>query len=114
MDQYHFLVGEFSKNSPFVPAAASTQLFAWFEHVDERVERYGSRRGKVVKFSQRNYEKNLFAPDEADEVTHCDALAVYQPSVTLLLAMRARKLPLPQLCDGVASIPGLLGAHLDN
>ena len=92
MDQYHFLVGEFSKNSPFHPATASAQLFAWFEHVGERVERverYGSKRGKVVKFSQRNYEKMLFAPDadsielfsprsvppdEADEVSNCDAL----------------------------------------
>ena len=91
MDQYHFLVGEFSKNSPFHPAAASAQLFAWFEHVGERVERYGNKRGKVVKFSQRNYENMLFAPetdsielfspcsvppDEADEVTNCDALAM--------------------------------------
>jgi hypothetical protein len=89
MDQYHFLVGEFSQNSPFHPAAASAQLFAWFEHVGERVERYGNKRGKVVKFSQRNYEKMLFAPetnsielfsprsvppDEADEVSNCAAL----------------------------------------
>jgi len=106
MDQYHFLVGEFSKNSPFHPAAASAQLFAWFEHVGERVERYGNKRGKIVKFSQRNYEKMLFAPDadsialfsprivppdEADDITSCDALAVYQPAVSLLLAMRASK-----------------------
>ena len=91
MEHYHFLVGEFSKNSPFIPAAASAQLFAWFEHVGERVERYGNKRGKIVKFSQRNYEKMLFAPDtdsielfsprsvppdEADEVTNCDALAM--------------------------------------
>ena len=91
MDQYHFLVGEFSKNSPFNPAAASAQLFAWFEHVGERVERYGNKRGKIVKFSQRNYEKMLFAPetdsigllsprivppDEADEAVNCDAQAM--------------------------------------
>ncbi|KAB0331595.1 hypothetical protein LSO07_07700 [Janthinobacterium sp. PLB04] len=123
MDQYHFLVGEFTKDSPFIPAAASAQLLAWFAHIGEPVERYGSKSGKVVKFSQRNYEKTLLAPDtssielfsprilppdEADEVTNCDALAVYEPTVSLLLAMRASKLPLPQLFDGAASIPGLL------
>lgn len=91
MDQYHFLVGEFKKNTPFIAAAASAQLFAWFEHVGERVERYGNKRGKIVKFSQRNYEKMLFAPetdgigllsprivppDEADEAVNCDAQAM--------------------------------------
>ncbi|QKY02152.1 hypothetical protein G3257_07720 [Janthinobacterium lividum] len=123
MDQYHFLVGEFKKNTPFIAAAASAQLFAWFAHIGKPVERYGSKSGKVVKFSQRNYEKTLLAPDtssielfsprilppdEADEVTNCDALAVYEPTVSLLLAMRASKLPLQQLFDGAASIPGLL------
>lgn len=63
MEQFHFLVGEFKKNSPFIPAAASAQLFSWFEQVSERVDRYGSKTGKVVKFSQRNDEKTLFAPD---------------------------------------------------
>ena len=67
MDQYHFLVGEFAKNSPFIPAAASAQLFAWFAQIGEPVERYGNKRGKIVKFSQRNYEKMLFAPD-ADSI----------------------------------------------
>ena len=91
MDQYHFLVGEFSKNSPFHPTAASAQLFAWFAQIGERVERYGNKRGKIVKFSQRNYEKMLFAPetngigllsprivppDEADEAVNCDAHAM--------------------------------------
>lgn len=129
MDQYHFLADEFSTNSPFVPAAAGTQLFAWFAHIGEPVERYGSRRGKIVKFSQRNDEKVLFAPDadsialfsprivppdEADEVRNCDALAVHRPAVTLLLAMRASQLPLPQQFDGAAGIPGLLGSHIDN
>ena len=126
MDRYHFLVGEFSQNSPFIPAAASAQLLAWFKHVGEPVERYGNKRGKIVKFSQRNYEKMLFAPDAdslalfsprivpPDEVTNCDALAVYQPAVTLLLAMRSSQLPLPQQFDGAAGIPGLLGSHIDN
>ncbi|UQV45306.1 hypothetical protein KIV45_27175 [Janthinobacterium lividum] len=127
MDQYHFLVGEFKKNSPFIPAAASAQLFAWFAQIGEPVERYGSKSGKVVKFSQKNYDKTLNAPDadgielfsprivpadEADETTNCDALAIYQPSVTLLLTIRARKLPLQQLFDAAASIPGLLD-HCD-
>ncbi|MGK5006180.1 hypothetical protein [Janthinobacterium sp. LB2P70] len=127
MDQYHFLVGEFSKNRPLLLATASAQLFAWFEHVGERVERYSSKSGKVVKFSQKNYEKTLNAPDaesielfsprivpsdEADEITNCDALAVYAPKFSLLLAMRASKLTLQQLFDGAASIPGLL-EHCD-
>ena len=67
LDQYHFLIGEFSKNSLFLPAVASAQLFAWFAQIGEPVERYGSKRGKVVKFSQKNYEKMLFAPD-ADSI----------------------------------------------
>lgn len=123
MDPYHFLVGEFRNNSPFIPAAASAQLFAWFAHIGEPVERYGSKRGKVVKFSQRNYEKMLYAPetdsielfsrrivppdDETCEVTNCDALAVHDPAVSLLLAIRASKLPLQQLFNASASIPGL-------
>ncbi|PJC98618.1 hypothetical protein GQ37_009655 [Janthinobacterium sp. BJB1] len=127
MDQYHFLVGEFKKNSPFIPATASAQLFAWFEHIGEPVERYGSKTGKVVKFSLKNYEKTLCAPaatgielfssrivpaDEADEITNCDALAVHGPTVSLLLAIRASKLPLQQLFDGAQTIPGLF-EHCD-
>lgn len=127
MEQYHFLVGEFKKNSPFIPAAASAQLFAWFEQVGERVERYGSKTGKVVKFSQKNYEKTLFAPDTGSielfspriappdvvyEISNCDALAVYEPSCSLLLTVRASKLPLAQLFHGAEGIPGLLD-HCD-
>jgi hypothetical protein len=123
MDQYHFLVGEFAKNSPFIPAAASAQLFAWFAHIGEPVDRYGSKTGKVVKFSQRNYEKTLFAPetngislfsprlvpkDDAAEASNCAALAVYEPAHSLLLAIRASQLPLAQLFQGTAAIPGLL------
>lgn len=122
MDQYHFLVGEFKKDSPFVPAAASAQLFAWFAQIGERVERYGNKRGKIVKFSQRNYEKMLFAPDtesfdlfsprivppdEAYEATNCDALAIYSSRSELVLAIRASKLSLAQLFDGARAIPGL-------
>ena len=124
MEHYHFLVGEFKKNSPFNPATASAQLFAWFEQIGLPVERYGSKSGKVVKFSPRNYEKTLFAPDansielfsarivppdEADEVTNCDALAVYSAASLLVLAIRASKLSLTQLFDGARSIPGLFG-----
>ena len=74
MEQFHFLVGEFNKNTLFMPAAASAQLFAWFEQVGERVDRYGSKTGKVVKFSQKNYEKTLFAPD-------ADSISLYSPRV---------------------------------
>lgn len=123
MDQYHFLVGEFKKNTPFDPAAASAQLFAWFAQIGEPVERYGSKTGKVVKFSQKNYEKTLFAPDvdsvqlfsprlvpkeDTEEVRNCAALGAYGPSETLLLAIRASQLPLARLFDGAAAIPGLL------
>ena len=122
MDQYHFLVGEFKKNTPFDPAAASAQLFAWFAQIGEPVERYGSKRGKVVKFSQRNYEKMLFAPDtnsiellsprtvppdDADEVTNCDALAAYSSDSSLVLSIRASKLALAPLFDAARAIPGL-------
>ena len=124
MEHYHFLVGEFKKSSPFNPATASAQLFAWFEQIGLPVERYGSKSGKVVKFSPRNYEKTLFAPDansielfsarivppdDADEVTNCDALAVYSAASLLVLAIRASKLSLTQLFDGARSIPGLFG-----
>jgi hypothetical protein len=123
MDQYHFLVGEFAENSPFIPATASAQLFAWFEHIGEPVDRYGSKTGKVVKFSQRNYEKTLFAPetngislfsprlvpkDDAAEASNCAALAVYEATHSLLLAIRASQLPLAQLFQGAAAIPDLL------
>ena len=57
MDQYHFLVGELSNDSPFIPAAAGAQLFAWFAQIGEPVDRSGCRRGKIVRFSQRNYKK---------------------------------------------------------
>ena len=122
MDQYHFLVGEFKKNTPFDPAAASAQLFAWFALIGEPVERYGSKRGKVVKFSQRNYEKMLFAPDtnsiellsprtvrpdDADEVTNCDALAVYSSDSSLVLSIRSSKLALAPMFDAARAIPGL-------
>ena len=122
MDQYHFLVGEFKKDSPFIAAAASAQLFAWFAHIGEPVERYGNKRGKVVKFSQRNYEKMLFAPetdsielfsprivppDEADETTNCDALVVYSSGSLFVLAIRASKLALAPLFDAARAIPGL-------
>ena len=127
MDQYHFLVGEFAKNSPFIPATASAQLFAWFERVGERVERYGNKRGKIVKFSQRNYEKMLFAPetdsigllsprivppDEADEAVNCDAQAMYSSGSELILSIRASKLALAPLFDGARAIPGLFD-HCD-
>ena len=123
MDQYHFLVGELKKNSPFIPASVSAQLFAWFAQVGEAVERYGSKTGKVVKFSQKNYEKTLYAPDadsvqlfsarlvpkeDAAEASNCAALGVYGTSASLLLAIRASQLPLAQLFDGAAAIPGLL------
>lgn len=122
MDQYHFLVGEFKKNTAFDPAAASVQLFAWFAQIGEPVERYGNKRGKVVKFSQRNYEKMLFAPetdsielfsprivppDEADETTNCDALVVYSSGSLFVLAIRASKLALAPLFDAARAIPGL-------
>ena len=122
MDQYHFLVGEFKKNTPFDPAAASAQLFAWFALIGEPVERYGSKRGKVVKFSQRNYEKMLFAPDtnsiellsprtvrpdDADEVTNCDALAVYSSDSSLVLSIRSSKLALAPMFDAARARPGL-------
>lgn len=127
MEQFHFLAGEFKKNSPFIPAAASAQLFAWFEQVGERVDRYGSKTGKVVKFSQKNYEKTLFAPDagsislysprvvppdDIDEWANCDALALYSQSCSLMLAVHASKLPLAQLFQGAENIPGLLD-HCD-
>ena len=74
MDPYHFLVGEFKKDTAFDCAAASAQLFAWFAQIGEPVERYGNRRGKIVKFSQRNYEKMLFARDRR----HLSAFAAYR------------------------------------
>ncbi|ATD60107.1 hypothetical protein CNX70_07815 [Janthinobacterium svalbardensis] len=122
MDQYHFLVGEFAKNSPFIPAAASAQLFAWFAHIGERVERYGNKRGKIVKFSQQNDEKMLFAPetdsiallsprivppDEADEATNCDAQAMYSSdSPTSLRWRRCSRLrgPYPACLTTIANI----------
>ena len=122
MDQYHFLVGEFKKDSPFIAAAASAQLFAWFAHIGEPVERYGNKRGKVVKFSQRNYEKMLFAPetnsigllsprivppDEAYEAVNCDAQAMYSSDSELILSICASKLALAPLFDGALAIPGL-------
>ncbi|PHV25344.1 hypothetical protein CSQ93_24845 [Janthinobacterium sp. BJB426] len=127
MEQFHFLVGEFKKNSPFIPAAASEQLFSWFEQVGERVDRYGSKTGKVVKFSQKNYEKTLFAvdadsielfsprivpPGDVDEWANCDALALYSHSSSLMLAIHASKLPLAQLFHSAEGIPGLLD-HCD-
>ncbi|MEG2033808.1 MAG: hypothetical protein RR376_24415, partial [Janthinobacterium sp.] len=122
MDQFHFLVGEFKKNTPFIAAAASAQLFAWFAHIGESVERYGNKRGKIVKFSQRNYEKMLFAPetnsigllsprivppDEADEAVNCDAQAMYSSDSELILSICASKLALAPLFDGARAIPGL-------
>ncbi|HEU4817149.1 hypothetical protein [Janthinobacterium sp.] len=122
MDQYHFLVGELRKNTPFIAAEASAQLFAWFAHIGEPVERYGNKRGKIVKFSQRNYEKMLFAPetdgigllsprlvppDEADEAVNCDAQAMYSSGSELVLSICATKLALMPLFDGARAIPGL-------
>ena len=95
--------------NPFNPAAASAQLFAWFAQIGEPVERYGNKRGKIVKFSQRHYEKMLFAPetngigllsprivppDEADEAVNCDAQAMYLSGSELVLSIRASKLAL--------------------
>ena len=122
MDPYHFLVGEFKKDTAFDRAAASAQLFAWFAQIGEPVERYGNRRGKIVKFSQRNYEKMLFAPetdgicllsprivppDEADEAVNCDAQAIYASRSPLMLSIHAGKLALAPLFDGARAIPGL-------
>lgn len=123
MALYHFLTGEFKEGSTFDPAAASARMFAWFDRIGEPVDRYGGKSGKVVKFSQKNYEKTLFAPDtisielfsprilpkdEADEASNCDALAVYSPKFSLLLAMRADKLSLEELFQGAFAMPGLL------
>ena len=122
MDPYHFLVGELKKDTPFDPAAASAQLFAWFGLIDESVERYGNKRGKIVKYSQRNYEKMLFAPetnsicllsprlvppDEADEAVNCDAQAMYSSDSSLILSIRASKLALVPLFDAARALPGL-------
>ncbi|MGK5061609.1 hypothetical protein [Janthinobacterium sp. LB3P112] len=100
MDQYHFLVGEFNKHSPFIPATASAQLFAWFAQRGERVERYGSRRGKVVIFSQRNYEKNCARP--------CKPMAAANSSMTGSTASSRT----PTRADLLAH--AMLGSHTDN
>lgn len=62
---YNFLVAHLKKEGLAQLPAVSVSLREWFGQLGVAIERFGNNAGKVVKFSEKNHEKNLLAPDSA-------------------------------------------------
>jgi hypothetical protein len=100
---YNFLVGHLKKNDLVPLSQVSELLRQWFDQLGVEIERYGSKTGRVVKFSEKSYEKTLapggdgielFSPrthpkDECDETMNGDVSAVFSYRNGLMLSVNA-------------------------
>ncbi|NMY69787.1 hypothetical protein [Pseudomonas sp. WS 5414] len=111
---YNFLVAHLKKEGSAQLPAVSVSLREWFGQLGVAIERFGNNAGKVVKFSEKNHQKNLLAPDsagvtlyseriwskdECDESMNCHVSAVFLHDNGLLLSVADEVMSLEQLIE---------------
>lgn len=113
--KYSFLVGDAMHTSLDI-LEGSLCLRLWFESVGSKVERFGGKSGKVIKFTNASFEKNiklmnsvelfserLWPKGEQDEPLNCAFSAVLSNETGLLLTADSRYLELDGMLEFVLS-----------
>ncbi|BBP71209.1 hypothetical protein PHLH6_32130 [Pseudomonas sp. Seg1] len=118
---YNFFVAHLKKEALVQLSAVSPFLKAWFAQAGMDIDRFGSKSGKVVKFSEKNYEKTLQAPeseaieffseriwpkDECDELMNCNVSAIFSRRNGLLLSVADEVMSLDQLIESFWRLEG--------
>ncbi|POA50373.1 hypothetical protein C1893_02175 [Pseudomonas sp. MPR-ANC1] len=119
---YNFLVAHLKKDGLVQLPAVSASLREWFGQLGVDVDRFGSNKsGKVVKFSEKSYEKSLLASesggvmlyseriwpkDECDESMNCNVSAIFLRSNGLLLSVADEVMSLDQLIESFWRLEG--------
>jgi hypothetical protein len=119
--RYNFLVAHLKKDGLVQLPAVSASLREWFGQLGVAIDRFGNNAGKVVKFSEKNYEKNLQAPesegvtlyseriwpkDECDESMNCNVSAFFLHDNGLLLSVADEVMSLDQLIESFWRLEG--------